>query len=284
MASPVWKGSIVVSLISIPVRIYAAARSERTSLLQIHSVCHTRLRQPLYCPHCKRMVERNEVIKGFEFEKGQYVLFDNNELKKLVERSSPTLEISSFTKMSEIDPIYYDASYFCVPEESGKKVYRLLVKALEDTQTIGLGRLLMHQRDYTVFLRPYERGIALHTMYFQNEIRRLPEFERTEADGLKAQELKLTEQLIDMMVEPFDAAKYHDEYQTKLNELIEAKRQGKTIEVEEEAPRAPVVDLMTALKRSVEAKMSGAGPKKAPAASASKGRKTARPTPIRKVG
>src|SRR5215475_1706611 len=131
MAASVWKGSIILSLVSIPVRLYAAARSERTYLHQIHSVCNTRVRQPLFCPTCNRFVERSEIVKGYEFDEGQYVLMEDKELKKLAAGSSPSLELVAFTHLKEIDPIFFDASYFCLPEEAGKRAYHLLVKALE---------------------------------------------------------------------------------------------------------------------------------------------------------
>ena len=190
MPASVWRGSIVLSLLSIPVQLYAAARSERTYLHQIHKECNSRVRQPLFCPTCNRFVERSEIVKGYEFDEGQYVLMEDKEIKKLAAGSSRTLEILAFTKLSEIDPIFFDSSYFCIADETGKKAYQLLVKALEDTQTVGIGKLLMHQRDYTVFLRPYEHGLLLHTMYFANEIRQLPQFgvfesRRVEAPGSK---------------------------------------------------------------------------------------------------
>ena len=153
MASSVWKGSITLSLISIPVSLYAAARSERTYLHQIHKECNSRVRQPLFCPTCNRFVDRSEIVKGYEFDEGQYVLMEDKEIKKIAAASSRTLEILAFTKMSEIDPIFFDASYFILPEEAGKKAYQLMVKALEDTRTVGVGKLTMHQRDYTVFIR-----------------------------------------------------------------------------------------------------------------------------------
>ena len=251
MPASVWKGSIVLSFVSIPVKLYAAARSERTYLHQLHTVCHTRLRQPLFCPTCERFVKHDEVIKGYEVDEGQYVLMEGEELRKLAAKSSRILEVLAFTKLNQIDPIFFDASYFCVPDETGKKPYQLLVKALEDTQSIGLGRLTMHQRDYTVFLRAYQHGLLLHTMYFANEIRRVPEFGALEAVNLKQQEIKLTEQLIVTMTRPFKAAQYHDEFQDRLRKLIEAKRRGQTVEVEEAVQRAPVIDMMEALKKSL---------------------------------
>ena len=253
MAASVWKGTIVLSLISIPVKLYAAARSERTYLHQIHKECNTRVRQPLFCPHCKRFVDRNEVIKGYEFDEGQYVLVEDKEVKKLAATSSRNLEIVAFTKLKEIDPIFFDSSYFCIAEDSGKKAYQLLTKALEDTGTVGIGTLLMHQRDYTVFLRPYQHGLLLHTMYFANEIRHLPEYGVFEPANLKPQEVKLTEQLIESLSEPFKPKQYHNEFQEKLKKLIEAKQQGKIVEIGEQKKRAPVIDMMTALKKSLAA-------------------------------
>ena len=257
MASSVWKGSIVLSLISIPIKLYAAARSERTYLHQIHKECNSRVRQPLFCPTCNRSVDRGEIVKGFEFDEGQYVLMEDKEIKKIAASSSHSLEILAFARLSEIDPIFFDASYFCVAEDSGKKAYQLLVKALEDTQRVGIGKLLMHQRDYTVFLRPYEHGLLLHTMYFSNEIRQLPQFGVLETVELKPQEVKLTEQLIKSMSQPFKPKQYHDEFQEKLRKLIEAKQHGKSIEIGAEPSRAPIIDMMAALKKSLAAASSG---------------------------
>jgi DNA end-binding protein Ku len=262
MPSSVWKGSIVLSLISIPVRLYTAARSERTYLHQIHKVCNSRVKQPLFCPTCNRFVDRGEIVKGYEFEEGQYVLMDDKEVKKIAAASSHTLEIVAFTKLKEIDPIFFDASYFCLPEDAGKKAYQLLVKALEDTETVGIGKLVMHQRDYTVFLRCYDHGLLLHTMYFANEIRRLPQYGVFESVSLKPQEVKLTEQLIASLTEPFKPKQYHDEFQDRLRKLIEAKQHGKTVDIgPESAKRAPVIDMMTALKKSLATTSSSAGQK-----------------------
>lgn len=256
MAASVWRGSIVLSLISIPVKLYAGARSERTYLHQIHKECNSRVRQPLFCPACNRFVDRSEIVKGYEFEEGQYVLMEDKEIKKIAAASSHTLEIVAFTKLEEIDPIFFDSSYFCVADESGKKAYQLVVKALEDTRTVGIGKLVMHQRDYTVFLRPYHHGLVVHTMYFANEIRRLPDFGVLEQVQLKPQEVKLTEQLIHSLTEPFKPKEYHNEFQENLKKLIEAKQNGKMIEIANESPRVPVIDMMTALKKSLAASSS----------------------------
>jgi DNA end-binding protein Ku len=262
VAASVWKGSIVLSLISIPIQLFAAARSERTYLHQIHRDCNTRVKQPLFCPTCNRFVDRAEIIKGYEFDEGQYILMEDKDVKKLAATSSRSLEILAFSKLSEIDPIFFDASYFCVPEDAGKKAYQLLVKALEDTGTVGIGKLIMHQRDYTVFLRAYQHGLILHTMYFANEIRKLPQFGVVENVALKPEEVKLSEQLVKTMSHPFKPKEYHNEFQDKLRKLLEDKKRGKTVEVGEEPQRAAIIDMKTALERSLAASSAGTREKK----------------------
>jgi DNA end-binding protein Ku len=252
MAASVWTGSIGFGLLSIPIRLYPAARSERINLHQLHKKCHTRLRQPLYCPTCNRMVERSEVVKGYEYEKGHYILTENKELKKITPPSGKVMEIQAFVKGSQIDPIYFESSYLALPEKDNPKPYVLLVKALEDSDRVGIAKVTMHQREYTVFIRPRSHGLTIHTMYFVNEIRKVEGYGKiTQEIKVRPQEIKLAEQLVESLSEEFKPQQYHDTYQENLKALIEAKREGKTI-VEEEAPkRAPVIDMMEALKRSL---------------------------------
>jgi DNA end-binding protein Ku len=253
MAASVWKGMISFGLVSVPVRLFAAARPSRINLHQIHNVCHTRLRQPLYCPTCKRNVERSEVVKGYEEEDGKYVLIEPEEIKKILPESARTMEILSFAKQSQIDPLFFDASYFMVPETEGRKGYELLLKTLEDSERVGIAKLTMHQREYTVFIRPYDHGLTVHTMYFENEIREVAGYGKREDVKLKPQEIKLAEQLVDSLSEDFKLSNYHDEFQERLRALIEAKRKGKEVEVQGSPRRAPVIDMMTALKKSLAA-------------------------------
>ncbi len=255
MPSSVWKGSISFGLLNIPIRLYAAARSERTYLHQIHKACNTRIRQPLYCPTCKRIVDRKEVIRGYEYEDGQYVLISDDEIKKITPASSRTMEILAFVEESQIDPIYFDSSYLALPDKGAGKAYALLLKAMEDKKRVGIAKLTMHQREYTVFLRPRDHGLTLHTMYFANEIRSVQGYGEAEKDiKLKPQELKLSEQLVETLSAEFKPEQYHDSFQDNLKALIDAKLKGKTVVEEHKAPRAPVIDIMEALKRSVQAK------------------------------
>jgi len=257
MASSAWKGFITFGLISIPVKLYPAARSSRVGLHQLHAACKTRLRQPLFCPTCNRIVERSEVVKGYEYEDGKYVVIDPEEIKKITPESARAMEILAFVKESEIDPLFFDSSYFLVPEDQGKKAYKLLLKTMEDKNRVAIAKLTMHQREYTVFLRPYDHGIALHTMYFADEIREAPGYGKTDNVKLTPQEIKLADQLVDNLSEEFQLKKYHDEFETRLRALIEAKQKGREIVAAPHKERAPVIDMMAALKKSLERTAAG---------------------------
>ncbi len=252
MAAPAWKGTISFGLVSIPIRLFTAARSKRTYLHQIHRDCHTRLKQPLYCPTCNRIVDRSEVIKGYEYETGQYVLIDNDEIKKITPASGKTMEIIAFLDRDAVDPIYFDSSFLALPDAHAEKSYRLLVKAIEDTKKMGVAKVTMHQREYTVFIRARDNGLTLHTMYYQNEIASVEGYGRNYDVKLKPEEVKLADQLVKNLAAPFKPEEYRDEFQERLNELIEAKLKGKTITAAPEKGRAPVIDMMQALKKSLE--------------------------------
>ena len=252
MAAAVWKGSISFGLLSIPIRLFPAARSERINLHQIHKECHTRLRQPLYCPKHRRIVDRSEVIKGYEYEKGHYIFIEAQELKKIAPPSSKNMEIQAFVKSSQIDPIFFESSYLALPEKDNPKPYVLLVKALEDSDRVGIAKVAMHLREYTVFIRPRSHGLTIHTMYFVNEIRKVEGYGKIADVKLRPQEIKLAEQLVESLAEDFKPQQYHDTFQERLKALIEAKREGKTIVEEEPPKRAPVIDMMEALKRSLQ--------------------------------
>jgi DNA end-binding protein Ku len=138
MATSVWKGHLTFGLVSIPIRLFSAARTERISLNQLHAACHTRIRMPLFCPTHNRIVERSEIVKGYEYEKDQYVLFTEEELDKIEPASASTMEILEFVKLDEVDPLYYDASYYVTPEDAGKKAYHLLLEAMEESGHVAI--------------------------------------------------------------------------------------------------------------------------------------------------
>lgn len=251
MASTVWKGYITFGLITIPVRLFAAARTERISFNQIHQVCGSRIKQQTFCPRCDRVVERSELVKGYEVEKDRYVIVNDEEIKKIAPESGDSMEIFEFVRAEGIDPIYYDASYFMVPEEAGKKAYTLLLQTMQKSGYSAIAKVAMHQREFTVVVRPHADGLLLHTMFYPEEVREVPEFRRDPNVAVRPQEVALAEKLVEGLATDFDPAKYHDEYQGRLMRMIEAKREG--LVVEGTAPRkmAPVIDLMQALQKSL---------------------------------
>ena len=250
MAATAWRGYLTFGLVSIPLKLYPAARSAAIRFHQVHKLCRTRLRRPLYCPTCKRLVEQDEVAKAYEYEKGQYLILDDKEIKKLAPETGGTMEIVEFVDLSEVDPLYYETSYFAVPESSGAKPYRLLVEALDRTGKAGLAKIAMHRREYLVIIRAHDNGLTLHTMYFNNEIRKVAEYGRDNVE-VKPQEIKLATEFVGSLSTEFRPEKYHDEYQAKVQALLDAKLKGSKVKVATERKPAPVIDMMEALKKSL---------------------------------
>jgi DNA end-binding protein Ku len=251
MASTVWKGYITFGLITIPVRLFAAARTERVSFNQIHKDCGGRIKQQTYCPQCERVIERSELLKGYEVEKDQYVIINEEDIKEIAPASSDNMEILEFVRAEGIDPIYYDASYFMAPEEAGKKAYYLLFETMRKSGYSAIAKVAMHQREYTVVVRPHANGLLLHSMFYPEELREVPEFRRDMSVTVKPQEIALAEKLVEGLAADFDPSKYHDEYQGRLMQMIEAKREGQVVATEPPKRRAPVIDLMQALQKSL---------------------------------
>ena len=251
MASTVWKGYVTFGLISIPIRLFAAARTERVSFHQIHQVCNTRIKQQLYCPHCERVVERSEIAKGYEVDKNRYVIVDDEEIKKIAPSSTDTMEILEFVRIGDIDPLYFDASYYAVPEDPGRKAYQLLVDTMEKSSYAAVAKVSMHQREYVVVIRPRNNGLTLHTIYYPNEVRAVPEYGQPRNVEVKPQEVQLAQKLIESLAGAFEPEHYQDEYQKRVTELIAAKQAGRELAQTPERKAAPVVDLMAALQKSL---------------------------------
>ena len=265
MAASTWKGFLSFGLISIPIRLSPAARTERISFNQLHSVCHTRIKMPLFCPTCNRMVERSEIEKGYEYEKDQYLLFSEAELEEAEPESARTMEILEFVKVEEIDPLYFDASYYAAPEEVGAKAYHLLLDAMMESGYAAIAKVTMHSRENIVIVRPRKEGLTIHTMFYQNEIRPAVEYGSTDKSEIKEQEKALAMRLIESLATHFKPEKFHDAYQENLQKLIEAKAHGQKLSIVPPAAKAPVIDLMEALKKSLAAKPApAAAPEKAP--------------------
>jgi DNA end-binding protein Ku len=254
MPAASWKGFLSFGLVSIPIRLSPAARTERISFNQLHNVCHTRIKMPLFCPTCNRVVERNEIEKGYEYEKDQYLLFTEAEIEEAEPESARTMEILEFVKVDEIDPIYLDASYYAAPEDAGAKAYHLLLEAMRESGFAAIAKVTMHNRENIVIIRARKEGLTLHTMFYQNEIRPAIEYGSTDKTEIKEQEKSLAMRLIDSLATNFKPDKFHDAYQENLHALIEAKAHGQKLTLVPHTAKAPVIDLMEALKSSLSGK------------------------------
>ena len=251
MASTVWKGHLTFGLVSLPVKLFSAARSETVSFNQLHASDHSRVKQVLYCQAEDKPVERKDLVKGYEYEKGKYVVIDEEDIKKAAPPSSKTMEILEFVKTGEVDPVYYESSYYMAPDDAGEKPYALLFEALRRTKFVAIAKIAMHNREHIVILRPGDKGITLHTMYYEDEVRKVEEF-RTDTKLVKEKELALAMSLISSLEAEFEPIKYKDTYRENLQSLIKAKVEGKEfVEAPQSQELAPVIDIMEALKASL---------------------------------
>lgn len=251
MPASVWTGYLTFGLISMPVRLFSGARGEHVSFHMLHRDDHVRVKQQLMCPAEDKVVGRDEIVKGYEYSKGEYVIIEPAEIKKIEPKTAKSMEILEFVKSSEIDPIYFESSYYLVAEEAGRRPYALLAKALEETKFVAIAKLTMHNREYTVILRSYRGGMMLHTMYYQDEVRELEGFGKVDAE-LRDAEVKVAYQLIEALAAPFQPEKYHDTFEENLKKLIQARMEGREVtEIEKPKKIAATADLMAALKESL---------------------------------
>lgn len=253
MASSVWRGHLTFGLVSFPIRLFSAARSETISFNLLHKDDHSRIRQVTYCQAEDKPVGRNELVKGYEYEKDRYVVIEDEDIKKVAPKTAKVMEILEFVQSEQVDPVYLESSYYVAPDEGGEKPYALLFEALKQSKFYALAKVAMHNREHIIILRPGSKGILSHTMYYQDEIRQVEEF-RTDTSLVKEKELDMAQMLISSLEAEFEPQKYHDEYRDNLNKMIEAKIEGKNV-VATPAPQvAPVIDIMEALKRSLAEK------------------------------
>jgi DNA end-binding protein Ku len=253
MAASVWKGHLIFGMVSFPIRLFSAARSETISFNLLHKVDHSRIRQVTYCQLEDKPIPRTETVKGYEYEKDHYVVIDDEDIKKVAPRTAKVMEILEFVKADQVDPIYLESSYYVAPDEGGEKAYALLFTALKDSGYYGVAKVAMHNREHIIVLRPGAKGILSHTMYFQDEIRQVEEF-RTDTSLVKEKELAMAKMLISSLEEDFEPQKYHDSYRENLKKMIEDKIEGRKVVETPSEHIAPVIDIMEALKKSLAEK------------------------------
>lgn len=250
MATTVWKGHLTFGLVSFPVKLFTAARPEGISFNQLHKSDNSRIKQVIYCQAEDKAIPRSEIVKGYEYEKGRYVVVDDDDIKKMAPPTAKIMEILEFVKSEEVDPIYFESSFYMAPDQAGEKPYALLYDTLKRTGYVGVAKIAMHNREHIAIFRPGASGLLMHTMYFANEVRKVEEF-RTDTSLVKEQEVKLAETLVQSLAAPFEPEKYHDTYRDNLEKLIEAKINGQEIVTPPAPEPAKVIDIMEALRQSL---------------------------------
>jgi DNA end-binding protein Ku len=264
-------GTISFGLVSIPVKLYTAASSGGVSFNLLHAKCGSRIKQQTFCPACNEVIERSALVKGYEFQKDQYVRFTDEELKALEGEASKVIDIEEFVPLGSVDPIYFEKTYYLGPDKGGEKPYRLLADAMAKSDKVALATFVMRGKESLVLVRPAQDGLMLHTMYFADEVRDFGEIEKGKSVKLREGELGLAERLIgELSHDEFKPEQYRDQYRDRVLDLANSKVEGKEITAAEpEAQRAQVIDLMDALKQSL-AKREGAEPARPAAPTAKK--------------
>lgn len=244
-----WKGSISFGLINVPVKMHAATEAQEFKFNYLHKECQQRIRSIKKCSHCDKEVEMADLVKGYEYEKDRYIILSEEDLASLEQPMSRSIDILDFVDLKEIDPIYYQKSYYLSPEETAQKAYWLLSKAMEESGKVALARVTMRSKQHLACLRVFEAGLIMETMYYPKEIRHMDavwdHVVSTET------ELAMARQLIDNLAHPFEPEKYHDELHDQLAQMIESKVTGEIYKVETPSKGGQVVDLMEALRASI---------------------------------
>ena len=248
-----WKGAISFGLVHVPVKLYAATERKDIKFNYLHEKCKTPVRYEKICPTCETEVPMNEIVRGYEYEKGKYVILNDEDFESIPLATAKTVEIINFSDLSEIDPVLFDKSYYLAPGDGGQKAYELLKKSMAETGKVAIAKVIIRSKESLAALRVYRDIIVMETMFYPDEIRNtelLPEINYNVK--VSENEAKMASNLIKSLTEPFSLEKYHNEYRAALSELIESRITGKEVEVAPRVETGKVVDLMEALKASID--------------------------------
>jgi DNA end-binding protein Ku len=248
----IWSGTISFGMVSIPVRLYTATESHDVHFHLLHKRDGVRLQNVRWCPKDEKSVPWDEVVRGFEYAKGNYVPITDEDLEHLPVKTVHTVDISDFVKLEEVDPIYYDKSYYLAPEETGAKAFVLLRQALQQTGRAAVAKVAIRDKESLCLVRPYQDVLSMDTLFYANEIRSTKDV-AVDGVGVSPKEIQMAVSLIENLSDSFDPARYHDEYQAALKKLIEAKVEGAPLPAAPAERGEKIVDLMEALRASVEA-------------------------------
>lgn len=250
---PVWKGHIAFGLVTIPIRVYVAQESKDVRFRQLHQACGTPIKQVRRCPACNRDVEWEEIVRGYEYEKGRFVPVTDEDLQNLPLPTSGTLNLYGFVQLQEIDPIHYERAYYLAPDAGGAKAFKLLQEALAAAGRVGIGKVVLREKEHLVAVRPYRDALVMEVLYYPDEIRALRDLPEYPIEvKVHPNERKMAVQLVEGMSMEFRPEEYRDEYREALLRVIQAKVEGAPRPAAAPPREEKVVDLMEALRRSLE--------------------------------
>lgn len=250
----VWKGAISFGLVHVPVKMFSATEDKDISMKYIHQVCGSPLSYVRRCPNCEKDVSWEEISRGYEYEKGKYVLFTKEELEQLSSRTEKTLTILDFVDLHEIDPVYFQKTYYLSPDQTGANAYSLLLEAMRQSGKIGIAKVAIRSKSSLAAIRVIEDCLAVETIFYPDEIRPIAQVPNLpEQIQVQDKELTMAKLLIEQLSTPFDPGKYRDDYRDSLLKLIEQKVAGEEISLAPAKPEHNIVDLMAALQASIEA-------------------------------
>jgi DNA end-binding protein Ku len=258
-ARATWKGYLKISLVNIPIKVFPATESSGSiSFNQLHAECQTRIQQKKWCPHCAREVPNTEIVKGFEFEKGRYVIMSDEDLEKVRPESTRVIDLVQFADAASLDPMYVDRTYYLAPDGSvAADAFAVMRDGMQGK--VGIGKLALYGREYLVAVRPFQRGIVMHTLHHAAEMRGIDSVEELNSvpATVKPEEMKLARQVIQTFEQPLNLAEYKDEYREGLQRIIDAKVAGEEVVATTTEAAPKVVNLMEALRKSLDSVSAG---------------------------
>jgi DNA end-binding protein Ku len=253
-ARSIGSGTISFGLVSIPFKVYTATSAKSVGFNMLHKACGSRLKQQLLCPVDNVVVERTDIVKGFEYARDQYVKFSDEELKSMEAARTGLLDLLEFVPASTVDFLYIEKTYFIGPDKGGDRAYRLLAESLERNEKLAVGRFAQRGKDNLVIVRPYKKALILHECYYADEVRSIDDVDTGGSFEFKPLELDLADKLIQQLErDKFEPSRFRDEWADRVNEAVQKKIAGEEVMTAPEAPKAQIIDLLEALKRSVAA-------------------------------
>lgn len=247
-----WNGSISFGLVNVPVKMFAATEDKDVHFRTLHKECNTPIQYRKFCPNCEKEVGPEDLIKGFEYEKGQFVIISEEDLQALAVAQTRAIEIADFVNLPEIDPIYYYKTYYLSPGDTGQKAYWLLRHSMEQTNKIAIAKMVLRDKQHLAAVRVLPDCLSLSLMFYPDEIRSTVALRPEKSVVLHDNEIRMATQLIESLTAPFDAVKYADDYRAQVMQLVESRVAGAAIAIPDSPRQNKVVDLMEALKASLD--------------------------------